>query len=95
MAECDGGPGSAGLHARDENNQDVTLSGLRGKPVVLVFYPLDFSPICTTEVRLSVTIFPASSRGRARRSSASAATAPGRTRRSRRRKALSSRCSLT
>ena len=25
------------------------LSNLRGKPVVLAFYPLDFSPVCTNE----------------------------------------------
>jgi peroxiredoxin len=35
---------------KDEMNQEVTLSSLRGKPVVLVFYPLDFSPVCTTEM---------------------------------------------
>ena len=35
---------------RDENNQEVTLSSLRGAPVVLVFYPLDFSPLCTNEL---------------------------------------------
>lgn len=35
---------------KNENNQEVTLSSLRGKPVVLVFYPLDFSPFCTTEM---------------------------------------------
>ncbi len=35
---------------RDENNQEVTLSSLRGAPVVLVFYPADFSPICTNEL---------------------------------------------
>jgi peroxiredoxin len=35
---------------RDENNNEVTLSALRGSPVVLVFYPLDFSPICTNEL---------------------------------------------
>lgn len=34
---------------RDENGQDVTLSALRGSPVVLVFYPFDFSGICTAE----------------------------------------------
>ena len=34
---------------RNENNQQVTLSSLRGTPVVLFFYPLDFSPFCTTE----------------------------------------------
>lgn len=27
----------------------VKLSDLRGKPVVLAFYPLDFSPVCTKE----------------------------------------------
>jgi peroxiredoxin len=27
----------------------IKLSELRGKPVVLAFYPLDFSPVCTTE----------------------------------------------
>jgi peroxiredoxin (alkyl hydroperoxide reductase subunit C) len=35
---------------KNEANQDVTLSALRGKPVVLVFYPLDFSPACTLEM---------------------------------------------
>ncbi len=35
---------------RDENNQEVKLSSLRGSPVVLVFYPLDFSPLCTKEL---------------------------------------------
>ncbi|MBM3139272.1 MAG: peroxiredoxin [Chloroflexi bacterium] len=34
---------------RDESGQDVTLSQLRGAPVVLVFYPFDFSGICTRE----------------------------------------------
>lgn len=35
---------------RDENNQEITLSKLRGHPVVLVFYPADFSPICSGEM---------------------------------------------
>ncbi len=34
----------------DENNEKVTLSALRGQPVVLVFYPFDFSGICTGEM---------------------------------------------
>ena len=34
----------------DENNQEVTLSKLRGSPVVLVFYAFDFSGICTNEL---------------------------------------------
>ena len=33
----------------DENKEKVKLSSLRGKKVVLLFYPMDFSPTCTTE----------------------------------------------
>jgi peroxiredoxin len=33
----------------DESKEKVKLSGLRGKKVVLLFYPMDFSPTCTTE----------------------------------------------
>ena len=35
---------------RDEDNQEVSLSALRGAPVVLVFCPAEFSPICTNEL---------------------------------------------
>ena len=35
------------LKAQDD--KVYSLSALRGKPVVLVFYPLDFSPVCTDE----------------------------------------------
>jgi peroxiredoxin len=33
----------------DENRNVVRLSDLRGKKVVLLFYPMDFSPVCTDE----------------------------------------------
>ena len=33
----------------DEANEKVTLSELKGTPVVLVFYPFDFSGTCTAE----------------------------------------------
>lgn len=33
----------------DESKNKVRLSSLRGKKVVLLFYPMDFSPVCTTE----------------------------------------------
>jgi len=33
----------------NESKQVVKLSELRGKRVVLLFYPMDFSPVCTTE----------------------------------------------
>jgi peroxiredoxin len=36
---------------RDQNNDEWTLSAHRGENVVLVFYPLDFSPTCTKELK--------------------------------------------
>ena len=33
----------------DENKEKVRLSDLRGKTVMLLFYPMDFSRTCTTE----------------------------------------------
>ena len=33
----------------DESKEKVRLSDLRGKTVMLLFYPMDFSPTCTTE----------------------------------------------
>jgi peroxiredoxin (alkyl hydroperoxide reductase subunit C) len=35
---------------RNENGEEITLSGLRGRNVVLVFYPFAFSSICTKEL---------------------------------------------
>jgi peroxiredoxin len=35
---------------KDQNQQEVKLSDFRGKKnVVLIFYPLDWSPVCTNE----------------------------------------------
>jgi peroxiredoxin len=35
----------------DDQGDPVSLSGLRGRNVVLVFYPLAFSPVCTRELK--------------------------------------------
>jgi peroxiredoxin len=35
----------------DEAGEKLTLSELRGRNVVLVFYPLDFSGVCTRELK--------------------------------------------
>ena len=35
----------------DDQGTPVTLSELRGRNVVLVFYPLAFSPVCTRELK--------------------------------------------
>jgi peroxiredoxin len=34
---------------KDQDQKDVRLGDLRGKNVVIVFYPLDWSPVCTNE----------------------------------------------
>ncbi|HEV2387143.1 MAG TPA: peroxiredoxin [Candidatus Acidoferrales bacterium] len=34
---------------KDQNQKEVRLSDFRGKNAVIVFYPLDWSPVCTNE----------------------------------------------
>jgi len=34
---------------KDQDGNEMTLSSLRGKTVVLAFYPFDWSPVCTDE----------------------------------------------
>lgn len=34
---------------KDQNMKEVSLKDFRGKNVVLAFYPLDFSPVCSKE----------------------------------------------
>ena len=45
---------------KNQHGQEVSLSGLRGKPVVLVFFPFAFSGICTgelCEIRDNLNVF--------------------------------------
>ena len=37
---------------RDQDGKKITLSELRGQTVVLVFYPLDWSPGCTDQLNV-------------------------------------------
>src|SRR5580700_9116813 len=34
---------------KDQSQKEVKLSDYKGKKVVIVFYPLDWSPVCTNE----------------------------------------------
>ena len=34
---------------KDQDQKEIRLSDYRGKNVVIVFYPLDWSPVCTNE----------------------------------------------
>ena len=54
---------------KDQDQKEVKLSDFRGKKVVIVFYPLDWSPVCTEKV-----IVPAS--GGVARGPSNRATAP-------------------
>jgi peroxiredoxin (alkyl hydroperoxide reductase subunit C) len=36
----------------DQDGNEVSLEGLRGRRTVLVFYPLDFSPVCTDQLNV-------------------------------------------
>ncbi|HEY7295862.1 MAG TPA: redoxin domain-containing protein, partial [Dehalococcoidia bacterium] len=50
MAELQVGQEAPDFTLIDETGEKVHLAELRGQPVVLVFYPLDFSPVCTGEM---------------------------------------------
>jgi peroxiredoxin len=43
---------------KDTPDQIVALFELRGRPVVVMFYPADFSPVCGSEVSLFNEILP-------------------------------------
>jgi peroxiredoxin len=39
-------------------DQNLTLSNLRGKPVIIAFYPADWSPVCGDQVTLYNEVLP-------------------------------------
>ncbi len=43
---------------KNADNQDVSLHDFRGRPVVLVFYPYDWSSTCTNEMNLYQEMLP-------------------------------------
>ena len=49
MANVQVGQEAPDFTLKSESLQDVTLSSLRGKPVVIFFFPLAFSGFCTAE----------------------------------------------
>jgi peroxiredoxin len=42
----------------DQDGQQVSLSDFRGQTVVLVFYPADFSPVCTDQLSVYQEVLP-------------------------------------
>jgi peroxiredoxin len=47
-----------GFYAAGTPDQNLTLSDLRGKPVILAFYPADWSPVCGDQMTLYNEILP-------------------------------------
>jgi peroxiredoxin (alkyl hydroperoxide reductase subunit C) len=43
---------------RDQDGEEVSLSGFRGGKVLLVFYPFDFSPVCSDQLSLYQEVKP-------------------------------------
>jgi peroxiredoxin (alkyl hydroperoxide reductase subunit C) len=43
---------------RNQDGEEVSLSDLRGRRVLLVFYPFDFSPVCTDQLSVYQEVRP-------------------------------------
>lgn len=43
---------------RDQDGEDVSLSDLKGRKVLLVFYPMDFSPVCSDQLSIYQEVKP-------------------------------------
>jgi peroxiredoxin len=43
---------------RDQDGEDVSLSDYKGRKVILVFYPADFSPICGDQLSIYQEVKP-------------------------------------
>ena len=43
---------------RDQDGEEVSLAGFRGRKVLLVFYPFDFSPVCSDQFSLYQEVKP-------------------------------------
>jgi peroxiredoxin len=43
---------------RNQDGEDVSLADFRGRKVMLVFYPLDFSPVCSDQLSIYQEIKP-------------------------------------
>lgn len=63
LSQSPNGPLQPGTRApafslRDTPDQTVSLSDLRGRIVILVFYPADWSPVCGSELALFNELIP-------------------------------------
>jgi peroxiredoxin len=52
------GTPAPGFTLKDQDGEDVSLDDFRGRRVVLVFYPADFSPVCTDQLSIYQEVLP-------------------------------------
>ncbi len=52
------GSPAPGFSLKDTPDQKVSLADFRGQPLVLIFYPADFSPVCGDELALFNELLP-------------------------------------
>jgi peroxiredoxin len=43
---------------RDQDGEEVSLAGFRGSRILLVFYPMDFSPVCSDQLSIYQEVKP-------------------------------------
>lgn len=43
---------------RDQDGEEVSLSGYKGSKVLLAFYPMDFSPVCSDQLSIYQEVKP-------------------------------------
>ncbi len=60
----------------DQDENEVSLSDFRGRKVVLAFYPMDFSSVCSDQFSIYQEVLPGDRGARGDSSSASASTTP-------------------
>jgi len=58
MTPLPAGTPAPDFELRSTADETTSLSDLRGRPVVLVFYPADFSPTCTDQLGLYQMLLP-------------------------------------
>ena len=58
MTALEAGTRAPDFELRSTPDQSVQLSDFRGRPVILAFYPADWSPICTDQMALYNEILP-------------------------------------
>jgi peroxiredoxin len=58
MSALDAGTVAPDFELKSTPDQELRLSDFRGRPVILAFYPADWSPVCTDQMALYNEILP-------------------------------------